>query len=48
VVTHDIESAFAVADRLAFLQEGQIRFVGTMEEAKAASDLALHEFLHGV
>lgn len=48
VVTHDIESAFAVADRLAFLQEGQIRFVGTMEETKAASDLALHEFLHGV
>lgn len=48
VVTHDIESAFAVADRLAFLQEGQIRFVGTMEEAKAASDLALHEFLHSV
>ena len=48
VVTHDIESAFAVADRLAFLQEGQIRFVGTMEETKAASDLALHEFLYGV
>jgi len=48
VVTHDIESAFAVADRLAFLQEGQIRFVGTREETKATSDLALHEFLHGV
>ncbi len=45
VVTHDIESAFAVADRLAFLQEGQIRFVGTLEEFRAASDLRLRAFL---
>ena len=47
VVTHDIESAFAVADRLAFLQGGQIRFVGTREETQVAPDLALHEFLNG-
>ncbi len=45
VVTHDIESAFAVADRLAFLQDGQIRFVGTREEFRASSNLRLHEFL---
>ncbi|MFQ5539565.1 MAG: ABC transporter ATP-binding protein, partial [Candidatus Binatia bacterium] len=47
VVTHDIGSAYAVADRLALLQEGQIRFVGTKEETQAASNLALHEFLYG-
>ena len=45
VVTHDIQSAFEVADRLAFLQGGQIRFVGTKDEIRASSDLTLHEFL---
>ena len=45
VVTHDLQSAFAVADRLAFLQQGQIRLVGTREEFQASSDLSLHEFL---
>jgi phospholipid/cholesterol/gamma-HCH transport system ATP-binding protein len=46
VVTHDLHSAFAVGDRLAFLQKGQIRLVGTREEFQASSDLALHEFLY--
>lgn len=45
VVTHDLQSAFVVADRLAFLQKGQIRFVGTRDEFQASSDLALHEFI---
>lgn len=45
VVTHDLQSAFAVADRLAFLQQGQIQLVGTREEFHASKDLALHEFL---
>ena len=47
VVTHDLQSAFVVADRLAFLQKGQIRFVGTRQEFQATTDLALHEFLTG-
>ena len=45
VVTHDLGSAFFVADRLAFLHEGRIRFVGTPEEARASQDEFLHEFL---
>jgi phospholipid/cholesterol/gamma-HCH transport system ATP-binding protein len=45
VVTHDLESAFAVADRLAFLTGGQIGIVGTREEIKASADINLHEFL---
>ena len=45
VVTHDLQSAFVVADRLAFLQKGQIQFVGTRKEFQASTDLALHEFL---
>lgn len=46
VVTHDLQSAFAVADRLAFLQQGQIRLVGTRDEFQGSSDLSLHEFLY--
>ena len=45
VVTHDLRSAFFVADRIAFLYEGRIRFAGSVEEARASSDPQLHEFL---
>ena len=46
VVTHDLASAFTVGDRIAFLAEGRIRFVGTPEEARASRDPLLHEFLN--
>jgi len=46
VVTHDLGSAFFVADRIAFLHEGRIRFVGSPDEARASHDPPLHEFLH--
>jgi len=45
VVTHDLASAFYVADRIAFLYEGRIRFAGTPTEARATTDAPLHEFL---
>ena len=45
VVTHDLGSAFFVADRIAFLHEGRIRFIGTPDEARADHDPALREFL---
>jgi phospholipid/cholesterol/gamma-HCH transport system ATP-binding protein len=45
VVTHDLASAFYVADRIAFLYEGRIRFTGTPDEARASTDAPLHEFL---
>jgi len=45
VVTHDLASAFFVADRIAFLHEGRIRFAGTPDEARASTDEHLHEFL---
>jgi phospholipid/cholesterol/gamma-HCH transport system ATP-binding protein len=45
VVTHDLGSAFLVADRIAFLYEGRIRFTGTPEEARASADPPLREFL---
>jgi phospholipid/cholesterol/gamma-HCH transport system ATP-binding protein len=45
VVTHDLASAFYVADRIAFLYEGRIRFTGTPDEARASADEPLREFL---
>jgi phospholipid/cholesterol/gamma-HCH transport system ATP-binding protein len=45
VVTHDLASAFFVADRIAFLYDGRIRFTGTPDDARASRDQFLHEFL---
>src|SRR5438105_6331283 len=45
VVTHDIQSAFSVGDRIAFLNKGVFEWVGTMEEARAAEHPVLREFL---
>ena len=45
VVTHDLGSAFFVADRVAFLHEGRIRFVGPPDAARASADPYLREFV---
>jgi phospholipid/cholesterol/gamma-HCH transport system ATP-binding protein len=45
VVTHDLHSAFAVGDRFAFLHDGVIRFVGSQDELRHASDPPVAEFL---
>ncbi len=47
VVTHDIKSAFTVADRLAFLHDGRLSFVGTVDEALHSKDTRLRDFLRG-
>lgn len=47
VVTHDIASAYFVADRIAFLYDGRIRFVGTVEQAQGGADPLLRRFLEG-
>lgn len=47
VVTHDIDSAFRVGDRVAFLHEGRIRFSGSVEEARRTDDPLLRDFLAG-
>jgi len=44
VVTHDIQSAFMVGDRIAFLNRGVFEWVGTMEEARDADHPQLREF----
>jgi phospholipid/cholesterol/gamma-HCH transport system ATP-binding protein len=45
VVTHDIQSAFSVGDRIAFLHKGVFEWVGTMDEARDADHPQLREFL---
>jgi phospholipid/cholesterol/gamma-HCH transport system ATP-binding protein len=47
VVTHDIQSAFTVGDRIAFLSEGTIRFDGSVEQAKHSTEPELRNFLDG-
>jgi phospholipid/cholesterol/gamma-HCH transport system ATP-binding protein len=47
VVTHDIQSAFFISDRLALLHDGKIEFVGTKNEMKQASDPVIQAFIKG-
>lgn len=47
VVTHDMKSAFHIADHIAYLHEGRIYFYGTSEELQAANDKLIQDFLQG-
>ena len=44
VVTHDIQSAFSVGDRIAFLNNGMFEWMGTMDAARDAQHPVLKEF----
>lgn len=45
VVTHDIQSAFSVGDRIVFLADGRTEWSGTMDEARRTKHPVLREFL---
>ena len=47
VVTHDMKSAFDVADRIAYLDEGRIYFDGTPKELQQSTDPLIQDFLLG-
>jgi phospholipid/cholesterol/gamma-HCH transport system ATP-binding protein len=47
VVTHDLESAYMVGDRIAMLYQGRIRQVGSVEEMRQTTDPILRQFLDG-
>jgi phospholipid/cholesterol/gamma-HCH transport system ATP-binding protein len=47
VVTHDMESAYMIADRITFLYEGKAIFCGTVPELKASSNAVIQQFIHG-
>jgi phospholipid/cholesterol/gamma-HCH transport system ATP-binding protein len=47
VVTHDLKSAYHVADRLAMLYGGKMVFSGTPQEAHETRDPMVHQFIEG-
>jgi len=47
VVTHDLQTAFTVADRMALLHEGQIQFQGTVDQIRNTDDIIVREFIRG-
>uniref|UniRef100_A0A832I417 ABC transporter ATP-binding protein n=1 Tax=Eiseniibacteriota bacterium TaxID=2212470 RepID=A0A832I417_UNCEI len=47
VVTHDMTSAFKVADRMAMLHDGRVVFTGTVDEARQTSDPLVRQFIEG-
>jgi len=48
VVTHQMSSAFTIADRIAMIHGGQIIEVGTVEEIKHSNNALVQQFIHGL
>ena len=48
VVTHDMKSAYRVADKIAMLYQGQIIAVGTPDEIQKTSHPIVHQFINGL
>ena len=46
IITHDVQSAFEISDRVAFLYHGKIVFTGTVEEAKNTDVEILSDFIN--
>ncbi len=47
LITHDMDSAYRVADRIGMLFSGVIRFIGTPEELRACPDPVVKGFIEG-
>ena len=47
VVTHDMKSAFHLADHIAYLHEGRIYFYGTPPELEISTDPLIQDFMLG-
>jgi phospholipid/cholesterol/gamma-HCH transport system ATP-binding protein len=47
VVTHDIRSAFEIADRIAMLHDGRIIKAGTSEEIRSSNNPIIKQFISG-
>ncbi len=47
VVTHDMKSAFHIADHIAYLHEGRIYFYGTPSELEMSNDPLIQDFMLG-
>jgi phospholipid/cholesterol/gamma-HCH transport system ATP-binding protein len=47
MVTHDLDSLWRVADRVAVLGDGKVAGIGTMEELTASTEPPVYDYLHG-
>lgn len=47
VITHDMVSAYKVADRIAMIYEGKIIETGTPEQIKNSTNPVVQQFIHG-
>jgi phospholipid/cholesterol/gamma-HCH transport system ATP-binding protein len=47
LVTHDMPTAFAVCDRIAFLSNGEIQFNGTLDEVENDTEGLIARFING-
>jgi phospholipid/cholesterol/gamma-HCH transport system ATP-binding protein len=47
VVSHDLVSTFAIADRVALLYQGQVRALATPAELRASADPIVQQFITG-
>ncbi len=48
VITHDMDSAYRVSDRIGMLYDGEIRFIGSPEEIRACEDTIVRAFIEGM
>ena len=46
-ITHDMVSAYKIADRIAMLYEGRIIEIGTPEEIRNSKNAIIQQFIHG-
>jgi phospholipid/cholesterol/gamma-HCH transport system ATP-binding protein len=42
-----MKSLFKIADRIAMLKDGLLRFLGTKEELRASEDPVVQDFING-
>jgi phospholipid/cholesterol/gamma-HCH transport system ATP-binding protein len=47
VVTHDMDTALAISDRIAMIQDGYVIFSGTPDELLASEDPRVRDFIDG-
>jgi phospholipid/cholesterol/gamma-HCH transport system ATP-binding protein len=45
VVTHELESAFTIGERIALIDQGRILTIGTVDEVRASQDPVVRHFL---
>lgn len=48
LVTHDMESAYVAADRIAMLYKGKLAAIGTVEEIKQSNNPVVRAFVEGI